>query len=247
MINEIIPNQMPTDTATQKELIQAADAWRFPYWDWAAHSTVPLLAKTPEIEVQTKFGTSKIKNPLYQYVLPKGKTFGTMGPDDNQTYVVTSADGSPVSTFPKMYQIPLIYAAQWELGMATGRCQPSFSENATEFQTGIVDNEQVFKNIEGHGWYAGTYTGSVKDAVYRLLTYKVDYETFATTKLNNNNPGPTDYLNCEFIHNNIHNWIGGDGGQMGDVPVAGFDPIFFLHHWYVRIMHWKVSIVKHLS
>lgn len=23
-------------------------------------------------------------------------------------------------------------------------------------------------------------------------------------------------------------------GQLGDVPVAAFDPLFWLHHWYVR-------------
>jgi hypothetical protein len=23
---------------------------------------------------------------------------------------------------------------------------------------------------------------------------------------------------------------------MGDVPVAAYDPIFFLHHWYVRVL-----------
>lgn len=42
---------------------------------------------------------------------------------------------------------------------------------------------------------------------------------------------PLGYLNCEYIHNNVHNWVGGDAGQMGDVPVAAYDPIFFLHHW----------------
>ncbi|KAK4145629.1 common central domain of tyrosinase-domain-containing protein [Dichotomopilus funicola] len=40
-------------------------------------------------------------------------------------------------------------------------------------------------------------------------------------------------LNLEFIHNNIHVWVGGFGdytGHMAKVPVAGFDPIFFMHH-----------------
>ena len=79
------------------ELEDAAKAWRLPYWDWAVNNEVPLLAQEELIEVSTKFGTAKIKNPLYQYDLPKGKTFGTMGPAANQTYVPTSADGVPAS------------------------------------------------------------------------------------------------------------------------------------------------------
>jgi hypothetical protein len=29
---------------------------------------------------------------------------------------------------------------------------------------------------------------------------------------------------------------------MGDVPVAAYDPIFFLHHWYVLVLHYKMCI-----
>ncbi|KAJ7762839.1 hypothetical protein DFH07DRAFT_709304, partial [Mycena maculata] len=29
---------------------------------------------------------------------------------------------------------------------------------------------------------------------------------------------------------NLHNWIGGTWGHMGNVPVAAFDPIFWMHH-----------------
>lgn len=97
MVNEIIPNQMPSDDKTQDSLETAAKAWRLPYWDWAANNEVPLLAQDQEIEVFTKFGTAKIKNALYQYNLPQGKTFGTMGPASNQTYTLVSADGVPAS------------------------------------------------------------------------------------------------------------------------------------------------------
>jgi len=97
MVNEIIPNQMPTDPATQDSLNAAAKAWRVPYWDWAAHNEVPILCQNKNIDVTTKFGTATIKNPMYQYDLPAGKTFGTMGPGSNQNYVLKSADGFAVS------------------------------------------------------------------------------------------------------------------------------------------------------
>lgn len=94
MVNEIIPNQMDENDQKIKD---AAEAWRLPYWDWAANNEVPLLAQEEVVQVTTKFGTSPIKNPLYQYDLPKGKTFGTMGPPSNQIYALISADGVPVS------------------------------------------------------------------------------------------------------------------------------------------------------
>ncbi|KAE8363174.1 hypothetical protein BDV27DRAFT_159078 [Aspergillus caelatus] len=42
-------------------------------------------------------------------------------------------------------------------------------------------------------------------------------------------------LNLEFIHNYIHGCTGGDG-HMANVPVAAFDPLFWLHHWQVLIL-----------
>lgn len=72
---------------------------------------------------------------------------------------------------------------------------------------------------------------------YRLfsLDYITTFEQFATTKYVASDV-PASYLNLEYIHNNIHNWAGGFDayiGHMTEVPVAGFDPIFWMHHWWV--------------
>ncbi|KAI9868865.1 MAG: hypothetical protein M1813_004716 [Trichoglossum hirsutum] len=216
MVNKIIPDDMPEDQTTQDSLKAAAKAWRFPYWDWAAHNEVPILCQNQSVGVYTKAGPATIKNPMYQYDLPPGKTFGTMGPPSNQNYVLRSADGFA-----------------WELPIATGRCAPSFQEDAIAFQAGTVNNGQVATNIRNHDWYSESIDDpTLKDSVHRLLTYPVDYEVFATTNMNpvDAASNPLGYLNCEYIHNNVHNWIGGDSGQMNDVPVAAYDPIFFLHH-----------------
>ena len=76
--------------------------------------------------------------------------------------------------------------------------------------------------------------------VYRLYEpeYISSFAQFATTRVagekkDGPDPDPQSYLNLEFIHNNIHNWTGGFGkftGHMAEVAVAGFDPIFFMHH-----------------
>lgn len=128
MVNEIIPNQMPTDETTQDSLKAAAKAWRLPYWDWAVNNEVPLLAQDQEIEVSTRFGTAKIKNALYQYNLPQGKTFGTMGPASNQTYALISADGVPASISNTKSDILL---TSWTVG-ASG----CYWEMPSDFQFG---------------------------------------------------------------------------------------------------------------
>lgn len=52
------------------------------------------------------------------------------------------------------------------------------------------------------------------------------------------------YTPLEAPHNSIHNIIGGEGGNMSEIPIAAFDPLFWLHHcnmdryyysWYSNI------------
>ncbi len=41
---------------------------------------------------------------------------------------------------------------------------------------------------------------------------------------------PYGYVPLETPHNSIHDIIGGDGGNMSDIAISAFDPIFWLHH-----------------
>jgi tyrosinase len=72
--------------------------------------------------------------------------------------------------------------------------------------------------------------------VYRLITkgYTPTYNSFASTGFVAGSP--TTYASLESIHGNIHVFTGGTGrsrtGHMTHVPVAAFDPIFWLHHKY---------------
>lgn len=68
------------------------------------------------------------------------------------------------------------------------------------------------------------------------------WANFSTTR---NNPIQdtvpwVEWISLEYLHNNLHGFIGGDGlfdgvGHMQNVPAAAFDPIFYMHHWYVHL------------
>ena len=94
-----------------------------------------------------------------------------------------------------------------------------------------VDGDQqnfdpITANLRGP---VNQWTNTLPEAVYRLMVqnYLPTYNSFVSTALVNGSP--SQYASLEGIHNNIHVWTGGKG-HMSQVPVAAFDPIFWLHH-----------------
>lgn len=77
-----------------------------------------------------------------------------------------------------------------------------------------------------------------------------DYRNFASTGartkrvVENGKPvvkidGPSGSL--ENFHNNYHVTLGGQG-HMSRVPVAAFDPVFWLHHWLGQfVLHYSAN------
>jgi tyrosinase len=63
---------------------------------------------------------------------------------------------------------------------------------------------------------------------YQLLTDSTNYTIFSTTRASNGSENTAN--NIENIHNVVHVAVGGYG-HMTYPELAGFDPIFFLHHW----------------
>jgi hypothetical protein len=72
------------------------------------------------------------------------------------------------------------------------------------------------------------------------------YENFATGRViypKDPLDGEMPASSLEDLHNNYHNYLGGDPfpnvkqdrGHMTSVPVAAFDPAFWLHHWYASL------------
>ncbi|KAL2690149.1 hypothetical protein Neosp_004217 [[Neocosmospora] mangrovei] len=82
--------------------------------------------------------------------------------------------------------------------------------------------------------------GTLADSINRLFSdeYNDTWGSFSSTKwwAESARTFTTGYLSLEYIHNNVHNVTGGSDlkeyglGHMSDVPVAAFDPIFWLHH-----------------
>lgn len=56
------------------------------------------------------------------------------------------------------------------------------------------------------------------------------YGNYATFASSSRTPGPSGSL--EAIHGAYHLNIGGTSGHMSSVPIAAFDPVFWIHHWY---------------
>jgi len=68
-----------------------------------------------------------------------------------------------------------------------------------------------------------------KREVFDLLFRVKDWESFAHHVRNSSRDTVTPVSSLESIHDKMHVAVGG-GGFMGDTGVAGFDPIFYLHH-----------------
>lgn len=57
------------------------------------------------------------------------------------------------------------------------------------------------------------------------------------------------YIPLETPHNSIHDIIGGDGGNMSDISISAFDPIFWLHHCNMDrfFYNWLHKITKEFT
>ncbi|RKK21179.1 hypothetical protein BFJ66_g17688, partial [Fusarium oxysporum f. sp. cepae] len=113
---------------------------------------------------------------------------------------------------------------------------------------GINNYAAVSQAIDEHSWYVGEVdegkrlqNSQVCDLVHRLLTAVPEYNNFSSTLIRKHNGEKPweQWVNLEYVHNNLHNWIGGSNGKLdgeglghiSNVPVAAFDPIFYMHHW----------------
>jgi tyrosinase len=48
----------------------------------------------------------------------------------------------------------------------------------------------------------------------------------------------------EQLHNNVHVWVGGQDGHMGQIPFAAYDPIFWAHHTMIDRL-WRLWQLQH--
>ncbi|KAJ5408780.1 hypothetical protein N7509_002663 [Penicillium cosmopolitanum] len=213
---EIIPNFPEED---REEWTELAHSWRLPFWDFGAQVSVPELCKYPTIAVPTFDGKDlyNIPNPLYQFRMPTHKPMGTAGIKD----FVTEWDGDAKQ---ELFFSECIATSRW----------PEEGDNASGTSTwkyGVVNNSKVRDALTAPKWDEGGEYGQASEMVHRLLNVDMDYLTFATTGLQGDDQPVEKDLNLEYIHNNIHGWVGGDHmGHMSQIPMAAFDPSFWLLH-----------------
>ncbi|KAJ5780085.1 hypothetical protein N7457_005245 [Penicillium paradoxum] len=214
MVKDIIP-QFPE--AHQAVWRQQAESWRLPFWDWARNGRVPDLAKYPTITVpKPEGGSVRINNPLFQFRMPTDKPMRSEGVGTENTW--------ENDTEQEQYK-------NFGNAIGTSRWPDEEDQNPTSegWRHGVVNNRKVADAFNAHEGYNDKNHGPAAEMVYRLLTVPMEYTTFASTNPASKDQSVEQDLNIEYIHNNIHGWTG-DAGHMGNVPVASFDPLFFLHH-----------------
>ncbi|KAJ5925145.1 hypothetical protein N7454_007784 [Penicillium verhagenii] len=215
MTKEIVPKFAEEGRA---EWEAAAKAWRLPFWDWGITTSVPDLCKYPTFIVPSVDGKSEevITNPLFQFRMPTNKPMSTVGMENFRDPWVPQGE--------MIYYGECIGTSRW----------PQEGDNVSgsaAWKHGVVNNYKVQDALKKPQWVANSPYGQPSEMVYRLLTIPMEYSTFATTAQLSDDQTVANDVNIEYIHNNLHGWVGGDlNGHMSQIPVASFDPMFWLHH-----------------
>ncbi|KAI1800384.1 Di-copper centre-containing protein [Daldinia bambusicola] len=242
------------------DLEEAARAWRLPYWDWALKKpidgwvnrwdyNVPLaiLNETVEIKQPGSKGLVPFKNALYQFTMPGNITMGhpslKKGDQDLRISVVPGKG----KTYP------------FDQCQATSR-HPEGKGVNRDWILGKQNNQGIVKKMRDYRYKEdgnkkeyerlGNTTASLRGAFYRVLTI-TKFEDFATERAPGHGAKPATkefaFDSSENIHDLMHLTCGGDDtepdsqnmslkGHMSKVPVAAFDPIFWIHHCNVDRM-----------
>jgi tyrosinase len=234
---------MSFQVASEKqEWIDQACEWRMPYWDWGLVELngIPAIFTTPTI---------KIRQPRNE----DGSIATPLEPDNPlnryQTKDVKTGTLLPMGQLPAPYTVPDDQwgppTLPWSQCAGTSRWGIYGSPVPSDQVAGVNNWKQTNEAIATHDFYkksgdknTGIQTHTVSELVYRLLDpgNVPTWKAFSTTLYQKTDPDTwTDYANIEYIHNNLHNFIGGLSvktglGHMSDVPVAAFDPVFFFHH-----------------
>ncbi|KAG9237189.1 putative tyrosinase [Amylocarpus encephaloides] len=233
---EIMLKLIPTTFARQDQAActAAANSWRLPFWDsaikrpdWRSPNdksklgpNCPYLLTVPKVEVLTKTGTAQVDNPMWRFKVPvvqqEKTTFGHYG--------ITEI----VETEPGLPDLVLKY----DLTKSTSRYPetndpkdpkftPSFVEGNTQNYIPITENLRTATSVDSN---------TLPETVYRIFTedYLPTWNDFATLGYQPNQAA-NKFSSLEDLHNSIHGHAGGNG-HMGQVGVASFDPIFWMHH-----------------
>ena len=222
---------------------------------------VPLVVRDKFYEVRLANGRKyePVPNAFYQFTMPSGLRMGdeklkSQDPlkDLRITALVTPDFKIPVCLRTTRFGKSTNYI-EFDLCKATSR-HPTKDDLQENWEKGKQDNDAIMNVLRDYtpevqdSSRQGNLTASLRDAFYRVVMIK-EFEDFATKRLPNHRASDPDskkqtsFASCENLHDNMHGWCGGDQlatdkqdvqllGHMSHVPVAAFDPIFWVHHWY---------------
>lgn len=211
----------------QEEWRKAALTLRFPYWDWSAPRVefegMPKILTYENLRLLGPGGTTlRVKNPL------RGYTYDSP-PDD-----------APSSDYKGDMRT---YFSEWKrtVRWATSKNNPSDDYMAldTALKKGLSIDVLDSDLSPGKANYRPISVN--REKLIRVFSFppEVDnkdqevacWDYFATTRPQSTLPSDIAKFvsSVEEPHNNLHNDIGGNG-NMSSLEMAGYDPIFFLHH-----------------
>ncbi|KAJ5812716.1 Di-copper centre-containing protein [Penicillium robsamsonii] len=243
---------------------------------------LPILCMMPNVQI-TVFPKGKDPtiesrpNPLYKYEAPK-----PMGEFDDPFKITgehakdeTNSDHKIEFTYPWDKCI-----ATTKYGILDGFDASIWADGGQNWlRANYALNEHPYYGDKDKGVNAEKVVPTLQDLVYRLFQYPLtSWGAFSTTRYTSTSPNPpvehksvdtqsaklqgdiANAISLEFIHNNIHNFVGGTqflrppkegihlwgAGHMGSVAMAAFDPIFFIYHNNIdrltamwQMLHWE--------
>ncbi|PKY00109.1 Di-copper centre-containing protein [Aspergillus campestris IBT 28561] len=220
---------------------------------------LPILCMLPNVRINV-FGTDgKLSiesrpNPLYKYVTPK-----LMG-EFPAPYTI------PKETSPKQADDhdSVEFKFPWDMCNATTKYGLLDGFNEEIWADGGQNWFRANYALNEHPYYKSPDPGettvpTLQELVHRLFQSGLDsWGEFSSTRYTDKEVGPyppkgvdpksainaKNAMNLEFIHNNVHNFVGGSqflrppkeginlwgAGHMSSVNMAAFDPIFYIFH-----------------
>ena len=78
--NIIVEHTAGASPETKTAWQEAAKSWRLPFWDWAASTRVPDIARDERIMIDTPaFPSTQYRNPVFKFSMPRGDKMGDHG------------------------------------------------------------------------------------------------------------------------------------------------------------------------
>jgi len=101
---------------------------------------------------------------------------------------------------------------------------------ATYYPKGVKTHIQRNGFLNAHTDQQKKQINTIRRQLYNTLHAKT-YEEFSSQIVSiEKTYKPYGYVPLETPHNAIHDIIGGEGGNMSDISISAFDPVFWLHH-----------------